>query len=449
MLRRSLLRTVSLMIVCATVAIHLTACGKDSKKDVPTVNLRIMSWNEDFRELMETYFIPHHRELMENVEIEWITDEINSYRGSVQKRLAEGESIDLFLGDHNMAPFFAADEHVARLSQIGITEEELNNQYHFARILGSDVDGQQKGSAMDCEPGVLLYRADYAEKYLGITHQEEMQEKLSSWDSFIAVAGTLNEQSDGKVKMLSSSAELWKSVDCAMSGLWLSEGRLSVSDDTIAHWLTIVRSLESVKAFAGVKTLDDDWYSLIDSGVFCFYAAPWLCKSSSASSADITTIFSSARRSGASFGKFKTSLAPDGFVYGGNWLYCGQNSAHKDIVAEIIRSFTCEADFMKLIALAEMKYVNNSKVCDELSTMKIPNPLFDGLDAFSVYNSAARGLEFSAPTVYDASVSQLLYGQSKAYSKGEIRLSEASYNFRLNVWKKHEEITSEPQKNMY
>ncbi len=445
MIRKGIIRTISLLLAAAVVMAYVTSCGGDKPKK-PVVTFRIMSWNEDFKNLMETYFVPRHPELMENVRLEWVTDEINVYRRSVQCRLAEGEQIDLFLGNHQMAPFFAADNNVAALSQIGIHEKELADQFHFTRILGSDGNGVQKGSAFSAEPGVLLYRSDYAEKYLGITHQEEMEEKLSSWDSFVAVAQTLSQQSGGKIKMLPNSAELWKSVECAMYGLWLSDGQLSVSDDTVAHWLNIVRELNSIKAFAGVKTLDDDWYSKLDSGVFCFYAAPWLCRSTPADRADVTTVFSSARRSGSSFGKFKTSLAPGGFVYGGSWLYCPKNTGHKDIAAEIIRSFTCDREFMKRMALAEMQYVNNAKVCDELAALKIPNPLFDGLDVFSVYNPAASGLEFAVPSVYDASVSDLLYEQAKAYGKGDIRLRQATYNFRLNVWKKHEEITSEPQR---
>ena len=88
--------------------------------------------------------------------------------------------------------------------------------------------------------------------------------------------------------------------------------------------------------------------------------------------------------------------------------------------------------------------MRNSEVCTELAGMKISNMLFDGLDAFSVYNYAARSLEFSAPTVYDAGLSNLLYDQTKAYCKGSVKLSTAVYNFRLNVWKNYEEITSEP-----
>ncbi len=445
-MRKSVLRVISLVLVSASLLISFASCGGERNKNLPVITFRIMSWNEDFRDMMETYFVPRHPELMEHVRLEWVTEEINTYRSGMQRRLAGGEQIDLFLGNNEMAPYFAEDENVASLAEVGITEKELSKQYHFTRILGSDSKGVQKGSAFTAEPGILLYRTDYAEKYLGITHQEEMQEKLSSWDSFIAVARTLHEQSGGKVKMLPNSGELWKSVDCAMYGLWLSDGKLSVSSETALHWLDIVKELESAKAFAGVKTLDDRWYNTLDSGVFCFYAAPWLCKSNSQERADITTVFSSAKRSGASFGKFKTSLAPNGFVYGGNWLYCPKKSAHKDIAAEIIRAFTCDSRFMKLTALAEMQYVNNSDVCDELAGMKIPNALFDGLDAFSVYNSAARSLEFAVPSVYDASLSDLLYDQTKNYSKGEISGNTAVYNFRLNVWKKYEEITEEPRR---
>ena len=246
--------------------------------------------------------------------------------------------------------------------------------------------------------------------------------------------------------MLANSTELWHSVETAMSGLWMTDGRLSVSDETAAHWLDIVRELTAADAFLGVKSFDDDWYNAVDSGVFCFYSAPWLNKSSAADHADITTIFSSSKRSGISFGKFKTSAPPDGYVFGGDWLYSSANSTHKEIVAEIIRAFTCDKEFMRLIALGNMQYVNNTDVNAELAGLHIANPLLDGSDAFSVYASAAESLEFARPSVYDASISKLLLNQTKTYAKGESTIEETIFNFRYNVWKKFPEITDEPEK---
>ena len=443
---KTLTRLSAFLMALLVGLLSVVSCAEKNDEEKETVTLTVMSWNDDFRRMMETYFIPRHPRLMDHVEIRWVSDEIVGYRDNVLSRLNAGQPIDLFLGDHEMAPWFTGNPHVASLRQLGIDESELTAQYHYTRILGTDENGVQKGSAMTAEPGVLLYRADYAAQYLGITHQEEMQERLSSWESFIATAAALRENSGGRVKMLANSTELWHSVETAMSGLWMTDGRLSVSDETAAHWLDIVRELTAADAFLGVKSFDDDWYNAVDSGVFCFYSAPWLNKSSAADHADITTIFSSSKRSGISFGKFKTSTPPDGYVFGGDWLYSSANSTHKEIVAEIIRAFTCDKEFMRLIALGNMQYVNNTDVNAELAGLHIANPLLDGSDAFSVYASAAESLEFARPSVYDASISKLLLNQTKTYAKGESTIEETIFNFRYNVWKKFPEITDEPEK---
>lgn len=442
------LRISALLLAAAMIVLSVSGCRGSDADDEPEekITLKIMSWNDDFREAMETYFIPRHEALMSNVEIRWLNDEIVGYRANVENRLNNGERIDLFVGDNEMSPYFANNPHVAALTQLGLTENDLAQQYPYTQVLGSDENGIQRGSAMNAEPGILLYRTDYAEQYLGVTEQYEMQEILSSWDTFLTAAKTINERSEGKVKMLSDSSEIWRSIDCAMLGLWLSDGQLSVSDETLLHWLEYVDELNAAKGLSGIKPFDDDWSKAVNDGVFCFYAAPWLNKSAAADNADITTIFSAAKRGGISFGKFKTSLAPNGFVYGGNWLYSSANSDHKELAGEIIRAFTCDEDFMRLLALGNMEYVNNTAVIDTLSEQTIANPLFDGLDAFSVYNSAAKGLEFSAPSVYDSAVSKLLYNQAKAYAQGKVSAAEAIYNFRNNVWKKYSDITTEPQK---
>ncbi len=436
--------------VMATAVIMLSAAGCRSSdtagKETKKVTFKIMSWNDDFRKALETYFIPRHKELMDGVEITWINDEVVGYQANVENRLENGESIDIFVGSDEMCAHFSNNSNVAALTELGIDDQDLAQQYPYTRLLGSDQNGVQKGSAMNAEPGILLYRADYAEQYLGVTNQQEMQRILSSWDTFITTAKTIDERSEGKVKMLSDSSEIWRSIDAAMTGHWLSEGRLSVSDATLTHWLEYMDELDASNALSGIKPFDDDWSEAVNDGVFCFYAAPWLAKSTSSENADITTIFSLAKRGGKSFGKFKAASAPNGFVYGGSWLYSSVNSQNKEIAGEIIRAFTCDGEFMRLLALGNMEYVNNAAVIGALAEQNISNPLFDGLDAFSVYISAAQSLELTSPSIYDSAVSKLLYNQAKSYSQGKVSADEAIYNFKNNVWKKFKDITTEPQK---
>lgn len=434
------------LITSATILLSMAvSCGNNKDFTQPKTTLTIMCWNDDFRDMMEKYFIPRNEELMENVEIKWINEEIVTYADNVEKRLDNGEDIDIFVGNDDMAPRFANNANTAALSELGITEADLAGQYTYTRVLASDANKVQKGSAITAEPGIIIYRTDYAEKYLGITNQEEMQELLSSWDTFLSVAETLNEKSNGKVKMLTNSSELWMSVESAMTGLWMSNDKLDVSEDTISRWLNYINDLGKCNAFRGSKVMSDDWYSAVSDGVFCFFSAPWLNKNVSSLNADTNTIFSTAKNNGQSFGKWKTSLAPNGFVYGGSWLYSSINSQNKQLAGKIIKKFTCDPEFMRVLALGNMEYVNNRSAIAELSQIGIENPLFDGLDAFSVYSNAAESMEISLPTVYDSTISQLLYNQAIQYKNNKVTLEEASYNFRYNVWKKYKNITEKPE----
>ena len=421
------------------------SCAVRRKTVKEPVTLTVLSWNDDFREIVESYLIPRYPELMENVTIHWVTDEINGYRDRLLARLDAGEPVDLFLGDNEMAPWFAASPGTASLRELGLDTRDLAAQYRCTRLLGSDGNGVQKGSAMTVEPGVLLYRTDYAAQYLGITRPEDMQARLSTWEAFLETASQLREKSDGKIRMLPNATELWRSVNTAMSGRWLSDGRLSVSDDALSQWMETVRSFNDAGGFLGVNSFSDEWYNAIDDGVFCVYAAPWMCKSNIPDRADITTVFSSARQSGVSFGRFGVAAPPVGFLYGGTWLYGSAHSSHKELVGQIIRACTCDADLMREMALRRMEFVNHTEVCRSLGELKISNPLFDGLDAFSVYRTAAEGMDFAAPSVYDGEVSAQLLKQARAYAKGEATLTDAVYRFRLGVWKLYPDITDEPQ----
>ncbi len=441
-------RLTALLLAAALLVFSCASCRSTTEEadDTSKTVLTVMSWNDDFRHAMETYYLPRHAKEMANVEIRWVSDEIVGYRQNVENRLLDGEVIDLFVGDDQMAPFFANNPGTATLAQLGITEADLAAQYPYTRLLGSDADGVQRGSAMNAEPGILLYRADYAAQYLDVTRPEQMALMLSSWDTFLETARTLGERSGGNVRMLSDSSEIWRAIDGEMTGQWVTDGQLSVDDDTLNRWLTYVKSLNSAKGLAGVKPFDDDWQNAVSDGVFCFFAAPWLNKSVASDNADITTLFTTAKKGGVSFGKFKTAPAPHGFVYGGNWLYSSANSPNHELVGQIVRTFTCDDAFMRLLALGNMEFVNHSDVIEELSSLEIANPLFDGLDAFSVYHRAAMDMSLAAPSVYDSTVSTMLYNQAKACAQGKVTQENAVYNFRNNVWKKYDTLTDQPQK---
>lgn len=446
-LHRAGTRGAALLLAALMVLLPGVGCRGNArnKNDAPPVTLTVMSWNDDFRQALETYFIPRHPELMANVTIQWENCEIVDYEKAINQRLLGGEALDLFVGNDDMAPAFSRNPAVAPLAQIGITADALAHQYPYTRTLGADEAGVQRGSAMNLEPGILLYRADYAADYLGITDPAVMRQRLSTWDGFLSVAQELHERSQGSVKMLSDSSEIWRAIDSEMTGQWLTDGRLSASDETLGQWLDYVKNLNQVSGFAGIKPMDDDWGKAVRENVFCFFAAPWLCKSASPVNADINTIFSAASRGGNAFGHFRTAPAPCAFTYGGNWLYCPAHSAHKELVGQIIRAFTCDKDFMRLLALGQMTFVNHTDVIDELSDLSIANPLLEGEDAFSVYRDAARAAH-TLPSPYDKRLSALLYPQARTYAQGKLTQVKALYQFRSNVWKQYETLLEEPKK---
>ena len=56
------------------------------------------------------------------------------------------------------------------MGDLGFTEEELAPAIPVMRQIGtSNVNGKLKGLSWQSTPGALMYRADLAEKYLGVT----------------------------------------------------------------------------------------------------------------------------------------------------------------------------------------------------------------------------------------------------------------------------------------
>lgn len=81
-----------------------------------------------------------------------------------------------------------------------------------------------------------MYRASYAEKYLGVKTPEEFQEKVKDWDTFMETAAELNEASEGAVKMFCATGDIWNAYQYNRSQGWVVDGKL-VIDDVLYDYL--------------------------------------------------------------------------------------------------------------------------------------------------------------------------------------------------------------------
>ncbi|MBQ8617330.1 MAG: extracellular solute-binding protein, partial [Clostridia bacterium] len=212
-------KILSLVLVLAMIVIAGSAFAEEK------ITLNVWSFTNELEGMIEKYYKPSHP----NVEIKYTiypTDngEYTSKVDTIMAADAAGaEAPDIFTLEAAFVKKYVNSDVTADLmGTVGITEEEVAAAIPVMKQIGtSNVNGKLKGLSWQATPGALMYRASLAEKYLGVTTPEEMQEKVADWDTFMETAEELNEASEGAVKMVVGAGDIWNAYQYNRTQGWV------------------------------------------------------------------------------------------------------------------------------------------------------------------------------------------------------------------------------------
>ena len=206
------------MLLALVMALSLVACGQteqpDADKDAEgtsTDPFYIWTWNTDYQKILDEV-LPKYlsEEQVSRIQIVNVGDS-NIYQDKIDAILADPSNEqypDIMLLEVGYVQKYVQSGQLMKAADLGITAEDMSNMYDYNLKLGSDANGDAYALFWQATPGCWQIRTDLAEKYMGTTDPAELQEKLSTWDKVIEVSKSVNEQSGGKVKLLSGADDL-------------------------------------------------------------------------------------------------------------------------------------------------------------------------------------------------------------------------------------------------
>ena len=140
-------RALSLILATAMVAGSLVACGGSTgaASSEPAAE-----WNEEFKTRVKDHY-PGYEEVdathgkIGDIEVVWnITpNENNAYQNNLDEALlkqdeaAANDKVDLFLIEADYALKYVGSDYTMPIADLGITEEDLANQYSYTKDVGS------------------------------------------------------------------------------------------------------------------------------------------------------------------------------------------------------------------------------------------------------------------------------------------------------------------------
>ena len=426
------------------------------------VTLNVWSFTNEFQGMIEKYFAPSHPNIKFNFTL-YPTDG-GEYTSHVDTLLAADATAEdapgIFTLEAAFVKKYVNSDWTADLKDLGFTDDDFATCIPAMLQIGQNPEGVQKGLAWQSTPGALMYRADLAEKYLGVTTPEEFQEKVADWDAFLETAEELKEASDGACKMFCATGDIWNAYQYNRSEGWVVDGKL-VIDDVLYDFLDLVKTAEEEDLYAKGMAWQETWFAGMNgtNEIMCYLLPTWglhytlkpNCVPGADGSMSDEELQKLSDENGGTFGLWRMVAGPVGYSWGGTWVganaakVAAADDAKKAAIKEVIRFFTLDPDFLYTYAKDSGDFVSNNAVVDKIiEEGGTPNPFLGGQDHYSIFAQAANLANASTMTNYDEAMNTLWDNNvTQPYIKGEVDLDTAIANFKAAVSAQFEGIEVE------
>ena len=387
--------------------------------------LSILCWTGDDIEKMIEQFTDYNPQYADKVQYVNVGSSGGEAREMYANYFAGGEDADLYVVDGDwMLDYLNHDDYAAPICDLGFTEQDFANCYPYTLSCGRDSNGVLKAVTWQATPGGYVYRADLAEKYLGVTTPAEMQKYVKDWDTFAKTAESVRQASSGKTALADTFGGIWQVRSCSAPRLVSDDHRLNI-DSFFTQVADTLRTYSDQGYVTSAEQWSDSWYTIgqNDSTMGYFYCTWCLGKGS-------MLYNSEGGNKGATYGKYRITEGPAAWNWGGSWLALSPKCDNSSIAHDFIKHFVVDADTMRSYAEFKNEFVNNSRVMEQLaSDPKNGNEYLGGQNPISVLHQNALSLDREGKTTpYDSQILDAVYTYAYRYAKKEYADSAAALN---------------------
>ena len=443
----------------AAMVFGLSACGGGSSEEGSADSgeagkvLNIWCWNDEFQSRFNDYY-PGVAEVADDKSTTTLEDgtvvkwTINPNEGSnyqdkldaaleAQESAAADEKIDIFLVEADYALKYVDSDYTMDVKELGLTDEDMADQYQYTKDIVT-ANGAQKGTTWQATPGLFAYRRSIAKDVLGTDDPEAVQEALADWDKFNAVA----EQAAAKgYKMLSGYDDAYRTFSNNVSAPWVDGDTCNV-DSNIMKWVAQTKDFTD-KGYNNKTSLwSAEWAA--DQGpegkVFGFFYSTWGINFTLLGNSLADPDGEQAVGNGI-FGDYAVCYGPEPYYWGGTWICAATGTDNADLVADVMKQLTCNAEIMKQITLDTQDYTNNMKAMQEIADdPDFGSDFLGGQNHIALFVEAAKNIDMSNIGPYDQGCNEGIQGAFKDYFDGNVDMDGAKANFEKTITEKYPEI---------
>ena len=441
----------------AAMALSLTACGSSSSSSKSTAAstsgsseegkvLNIQAWNEEFKSRMEDHY-PGYKKVDDttgkigDVTVKWtITpSDDNAYQNNLDSVLPNNadadadDKVDIFLMEADYALKYVNSDVTMSLKDLGITDDDLSDQFDYTKDIVKDEDGNIKGSSWQACSAGLIYNRQAAKDILGTDDPDEVQKAVADWDTFNDTASKAKEKG---YKIVSTVNDTYRVYSNNVSKPWVTDGKVTV-DANIKKWVDDSKKLVDADETTTADLWSDDWSKgfFPDGKVFCYFGPAWLINFSMHADEDGSI---------ANQGGWGLCVGPQSFYWGGTWIAAATGTDNPTLVKDIILKMTTDQDILKEIAVDDSDCVNSKTVLDALaSDSSFGNKILGGQNPYAQLEAGAEKVDMSNISPYDQGCNEEFQSAMKNYFDGNATYDEALDQFKKAIVEKYPDLTVE------
>ncbi len=347
-----------------------------------------------------------------------------------QGRAAADERVDMFLVEADYALKYVDPEvNVALpISQLGITDADIANQYRYTLEAMTGSDGEIRGLSYQATPGMLVYRRSIAQAVLGTDDPEVVGAAVADWDKFYETAGQMKEAG---YYMYSGRADTARVYSNNVSAPWVKNDKTVVVDPNMMNWVD--RSMEDIESGISHNVpgqWNDEWNKDMgpDSKVFCFFLPAW----------GLDVCIAPNVKDTAAAQDWAVCPSPQSFFWGGTWLVAANGTDNASQVRDIMLTMTADRELLRTLALNYGEMSNDQPLMEELAqSPDFGIDLLGGQNYIGVLSDVAATVDLSNISSYDQGCVEEFQNTFGDYFNGKISLDKAKANFEMSITERY------------
>ena len=399
--------------------------------------LKICAWNEEFKGLFETYYAgtapisgtetyyDKAPGLPEGVTVEWVitANEGNAYQDKLDQDLLAQESasgddlIDMFLFEADYALKYVNSPYTLDVKSIGLTDGDLAEMYQYTKDICTDDSGALKGVSWQATPGLFAYRRSIAKDVIGSDDPADVQAAVADWTKFSETAAAAK---DKGYFMLSGYDDAYRTFSNNVAAPWVDANNKIVVDDNLMTWVDQTKEFTDNGYNEGSSLWSDVWAQGQSAAgkVFGYFYSTWGIN---------FTLLGNAGEEG--FGDWGVCEGPQSYYWGGSWLAGCTGTDNANLVADIMKHMTCNAETMTAITENTQDYTNNASAMNALANSDFQSEFLGGQNHIALFAEAAPKIDMSNITAYDQGLNESFQAAFKDYFTGAVDKDTALENF--------------------